>query len=70
MGLVVAVNSDYVFLMALKGGPPSCPPRDKYSVPPLLMTFRDSNHFIVEPEYLLPPHFFAAFVTKFLRALT
>ena len=70
MGLVVAVNSDYVFLMALKGGPPSCPPCDEYSVPPLLMTFRDSNRFIVEPEYLLPSHFFAAFVTKFLRALT
>ena len=70
MGLVVAVKADYVFLMALKGGPPSCPPPEEYSVPPLLMTFRDSNHFIVEPEYLLPSYFFAVFVTQFLSDLT
>ena len=70
LGLVVALRSDYVFLMALEGGPPSSPSYDEYSVPPLLMTFRDSNHFIVEPEYLLPSYFFAVFVTEFLEALT
>ena len=70
MGLVVAVKSDYVFLMALKGDPPSCPPPEEYSVPPLLMTFRDPNHLIVEPKYLLPSYVFATFATKFLRALT
>ena len=69
MGLVVAVRLDYIFLMGLKGGIPSCPPREEYSVPPLLMTFRDSKHFTVEPEYLLPSYFFAVFVTEFLRIL-
>ena len=70
LGLVVEVNSDYVFLMALKGDPPGSLPHDEYSVPPLLMTFRDPNHFIVEPEYLLPSYFFATFATKFLKGLT
>ena len=69
MGLVVALRSDYVFLMALEGGPPGSPPHDEYSVPPLLVTFKDSNHFIAEPEYLLPSYFFAAFATNFLGEL-
>ena len=59
------VRSDYVFLMSLKPGPNS-PPHDLYSVPPLLVTFKDSGEAI-EGECLLPSHFFAAFVTEFIR---
>lgn len=69
MGLVVQVRCDYVFLMALEPGPPSSPHHNEYSVPPLLMSFIDSNHFTMAHEYLLPSHFFAAFATEVLQAL-
>ena len=70
MGLVVEVaQSDYVFLMGLEAGP-SSPDRDLYSVPPLLVTCKDLGREAVEGECLLPSHFFAAFVTEFLRCPT
>ena len=66
LGLVVKVQSDFVFVIGLKAGTPNSPPPAEYSVPPLLMTFKGSNQFSVEPEYLLPSFFFAVFVTEFL----
>ena len=73
MGLVFevtkAVTPDFVFLMGLEAGP-SCPDRELYSVPPLLVTFKGPGGEKVEEECLLPSHFFAAFVTEFLRTLT
>lgn len=73
MGLVFEVTKAdtpyFVFLMALKAGP-SCPDRELYSVPPLLVTFKGSGGEKVKEECLLPSHFFAAFVTEFLRTLT
>ena len=73
MGLVFEVTKtetpDFVFLMGLKAGP-SCPDREFYSVPPLLVTFKGSGGEQVKEECLLPSHFFAAFVTEFLRTLT
>ena len=61
--------SDYVFLMGLEPGP-SCPSREFYSVPPLLVTFKALGLDRREEERLLPSHFFAAFVTEFVRTLT
>ena len=73
MGLVFEVtkahHTDFVFLMGLKAGP-SSPHHDLYSVPPLLVTFKGAGGEKVEEECLLPSHFFAAFVTEFLRTLT
>ena len=73
MGLVFEVTStgstDFIFLMGLEAGP-SSPHHDLYSVPPLLVTFKDSGGQVVEEECLLPSHFFAAFVTEFLKTLT
>ena len=69
MGLVFELRSDHVFLMGLEPGPNS-PPLDAYSVPPLLVTVKDSNHVAMEGECLLPSHFFPAFVTEILRKLT
>ena len=65
--VVKGVRSECVFLMGLKSGPPSCPPLEMYSVPPLLVTFKTSDCVPKEEECLLPSHFFAAFVTEFLR---
>ena len=71
LGLVFEVvkekHSEFVFLMGLKSGPPSCPPLQMYSVPPLLVTFKALDYVPKEEECLLPSHFFAAFVTEFLR---
>ena len=73
MGLVFerarGVHSEYIFLMCLKPGP-SSPSHDSYSVPPLLLTFKDSGSDAMEEECLLPSHFFAAFATRLIRALT
>ena len=71
LGLVFEVvkekHSEFVFVMGLKSGPPSCPPLEMYSVPPLLVTFKASDYVPKEEECLLPSHFFAALVTEFLR---
>ena len=73
MGLVFevtrAMSPDFIFLMGLEAGP-SSPHHDLYSVPPLLVTFKDSGGQVVEEECLLPSHFFAAFVSEFFRTLT
>ena len=72
MGLVFEVKKaaypEFVFLMGLEAGPNS-PPCEDYSVPPLLLTFKEGGIMDVD-KGLLPSHFFAAFVTEFLRTLT
>ena len=67
--LVKEVHSEYVFLMGLKAGP-SSPHHDSYSIPPLLLTFKASSSDDIDEECLLPSHFFAAFATRLVRALT
>ena len=73
MGLVFevtrAVSPDFIFLMGLNAGP-SSPHHDQYTVAPLLLTIKGAVGEKVEEECLLPSHFFAAFVTQFLKTLT
>ena len=68
MGLVVKLRAEYVFLMCCKAST-GLPHRDEYSVPPLLIAFNDPDRVAVQPGYLVPAFFFAAFVTEFLEAL-
>ena len=74
LGLVVQLhsgkNSQFVFVMGLEDCTPNSPPLAEYSVPPLLLTFKESDHLSMKAEYLLPSFFFTVFVTEFLKALT